>query len=166
MKAADQCRQYMTVGWMVIVVGPVKVGWHHRNIVCAILAIQIFTVFQSADLCQSICFISLFQLRSQKTAFLHRLRSHSWINTGASQKFQLLTAVFPGTVNHIHLEDHVFIHEIRKCLAVCDNTANFCGCEKYIIRFLCRKELFYSILPCQIKLLMRAGNNVVISLPL
>ena len=52
----------MAVLGMVVVVRYVQVCRHDGNIVCSVLCVQVLTVFQSADLCQRICFIGLLQL--------------------------------------------------------------------------------------------------------
>ena len=38
-EAADKGRNHMGVGWVVVVVGAVEIGWHHGDVVSAILAV-------------------------------------------------------------------------------------------------------------------------------
>ena len=38
-------------------------------------------------------------------------------------------------MDHVHLKNHIVIHEISECFTVCHDTAYFCGCKKHIIRF-------------------------------
>ena len=69
-------------------------------------------------------------------------------------------------MDHIHLQDHIFIHEIRQCFAVRNDASYLRCCQEYIIRlFLCEKFL-YRILSAQIQFLMGAGDDVRISVSL
>ena len=154
------------MGRMIVVVGSVQVRRHNADIVGSVLSVQELTVFQSGNLRQCISLVGLLQFRSQQAALLHRLRCHTGINAATAQKHQLLTVVLPCGMDHIHLQDHVFIHEIRQSFAVRHDAAYFCCCQKYIIRlFLCEKFL-YRILSAQIQFLMGAGDNVLISVSL
>ena len=45
MEAADQCRKYVAVGWMIVIVLSVKIGWHNGNIISSVLTVQKLTVF-------------------------------------------------------------------------------------------------------------------------
>ena len=57
----DQRRKNMAVFRMVIVVRTIKIRGHNADIVCAILSVQILTIFQAADFGQGIGFIGFFQ---------------------------------------------------------------------------------------------------------
>ena len=166
METADQCREHMAVSRMIVVVGSVQVRRHNTDIVGSVLSVQELTVLQTGDLRQCISLVGLLQFRSQQAALLHRLRCHTGIDAAAAQKHQLLAAALPCGMDHIHLQDHVFIHEIRQCFAVRHDAAYLRCCQKYIIRlFLCEKFL-YCILSAQIQLLMGAGDDVRISVSL
>lgn len=65
---------------MVVVVGAIEIGRHHTDIVGAILSVEVFAVFQAADFRQRVCFVGLFQFRSQEAAFGHGLRSKSRVD--------------------------------------------------------------------------------------
>ena len=164
METADKSRQYMAVCRVVVVVGTVKVCRHNADIISAVLSVQEFAVFKTGYLCKSISFICLFKLTCQQTAFLHRLRSHSRIDTGRAEELQFLAAILPCRVNDIHFKYHIVIHEICKSVLVCDNTAYLCGSKEYIFRlFLCKKS-FDSILSAKVKLLVCACNYICVAL--
>ena len=163
MEAADQRRKHMAVGGMIIVVGPVQIRGHDTDIIGSVLSVQELAVFQSGDLRQCICLIGFLQLRSQQAALLHRLRCHTGIDTAAAQKHQLLAVVLPCRMDHIHLQDHIFIHEIRQCLTVGHDAAHLgCG-QEHIVRLLPGKEFLHGNLSAQIQFLMAAGDDIGIS---
>ena len=56
----------MAVLRMVVIVRSVEVGRHDRNVIRAILLVQKFTIFQTADLSERICLVRLLQLSGQK----------------------------------------------------------------------------------------------------
>ena len=88
------------------------------------------------------------------------------IDTAAAQKHQLLAVVLPCRMDHIHLQDHIFIHEIRQCLTVGHDAAHLgCG-QEHIVRLLPGKELLHGILSAQIQFLMAAGDDIGISVSL
>ena len=121
MKAADQSGQDMAAGGMIIVIGAVKICGHHRNVVRAILTVQVGAVFQAGNLGQRVGLVRFLQGRGQKAVLLHGLGSEAGINAGGAQKFQLPAAVFPGSVDHIHFQNHIVVHEIRREFAVGSN---------------------------------------------
>ena len=86
MKSADQGGKDMRMRRMIVVIRPVQIGRHDGDKIRTVLAIQKLTIFQSADLCQGISLVGLFQFTRQQAAFLHRLRCHPGIDTGGAQK--------------------------------------------------------------------------------
>ena len=140
----------MAVLRMVVIVRSVEVGRHDRNVIRAILLVQKFTIFQTADLGERICLVRLLQLSGQKAVLLHRLRSHTRIDAGGTKEHQLLAAVLPCLMNHIHLQCHIVIHKICQRFAVRHDTADFCRCEEYILRLLLSEEFFHILLTAEI----------------
>lgn len=53
MEAADKSGEHMAVGGMIVVVGAVEVGRHHRDVVGAILTVEIFAILQTGYFCQA-----------------------------------------------------------------------------------------------------------------
>src|SRR5699024_10177402 len=123
-EAADQRRQHMAVGGVVVVVGTVQVGRHDADVVGAVLAVEVLAVFQAGDLGQGVGLVGLFQRRGQQAAFRHGLGRQAGINAGAAQKFQLFAAVLPGRVDDVHLQNHVVVHEIGLGLVVGHDAAH------------------------------------------
>ena len=166
MEAADQGRQDMAVGGMIVVVGAVEVGGHHRDVVGAVLSVQELAVLQAADLGQGVSLVGLFQLAGQQAALLHGLGSHPGIDAGRTQELQLLAAVLPGRVDDVHLQNHVVVHEVGQGFLVGHNAAHFGGCQEDVFRLLLGKELLHGILPAEVQFLVGAGNDVGIALAL
>ena len=165
MKPSYQRRQHVAVFGVIVIVGSVQVGRHHRDIIRTVLPVQEFAIFQSADLRQGICLVRLLQFSCQQTTLRHRLRSHAGIDTTASQELQLLASILPCRVDDVHLQNHVVVHEVRQCILISDDTAYFCCCKEHIFRFLLLKEFLHRLLPAQVQFLVRAGDNIRISLP-
>ena len=69
-------------------------------------------------------------------------------------------------MNHVHLKDHVVIHEISQGILICDNTSDLGGSEKHIFRLFSSKEGLYISLPGKVKFLMCPVYYVGIALPL
>jgi len=148
--AADEGREHVAVFGVVVVVGAVEVRWHYGDVVCSILPVQEFTVFEPADFSQRICLIGLFQLASQQATLLHRLGRHARVDATAPKELQLLASVFPGGVDDVHFQDHVVVHEVCQCALVRHDAAYFGGRQEHIFRFFFFKELFYVGLSCQV----------------
>ena len=154
----------MTVCRVIVVVGAVKICRHDRNIIGTVLLVEELAVLQTGYLGKGICLIGLFKLRCKQAAFLHRLRCHTGVNAGRTQKFKLLAAVLPCGMDNIHFKNHVLIHEISQCVLIGNDSAYLCSRKEYILRLFSRKEFLHLILSAKIKLLVRTCDYVGISL--
>ena len=154
----------MAVLGMIVVVWPVEVGGHHRDVVGAVLAIEIFAILQTADFGEGVSLVGFLQFGGQQARFGHRLRRHAGIDARRAEKFQLFATVFPRRVNHVHLQNHVFIHKVGQCRLVSHYAAHFGSGEKHIFGLFLGEEALHVILASEVELAMRAGYNVVIAL--
>ena len=165
-EAADQRRKHVAVGRMVVVVRTVEIRRHYADIIRAVLTVQVFAVFQSGNLRQSVGFIGLFQLGCQQTLFFHGLGGHTRVNARRTQEFQLLAPVLPCRMDHVHLQDHVLVHEVSQGALVRFDAPDFRGGQKDIFRLFFGEETFDGLLMGQIEFLVRAGDDIGISLTL
>ena len=156
----------MAVRRMVVVVRAVEVGRHHADVVRTILTVEELTVLEAGNLCQRIGLIGLFQLGGQQAALLHGLGCHARIDAGGAEEFQLLAAVLPRSVNDVHLQNHVVVHEIRQRALVGHDAAHLRCSEEHILRLFLPKERFHSVLPGQIQFFMGSGDDIRIALTL
>ena len=154
----------MRVGGMIIVVRAVEIGRHHRYIVSAILTVEKLAIFQSRDFGQGICLVGFLERGSEQAAFGHRLGSHAGIDARRPQKFQFPATVAPGRVNHIHLENHVVVHEIGQGVLVGDYASHLGSRKKHIFRLLLGEKLLHCLLTAEVEFLMRAGDDVGVAL--
>ncbi len=69
-------------------------------------------------------------------------------------------------MNHVHLQDHVLIHEIRQGRLIGNNPPYLGRRQEHILRLFRRKKRLYGLLPRQIQFLVRAQHQIRISLPL
>ena len=149
---------------VVVVVGAVEVGGHHGDVVRAVLTVEELTVLEAGDLGKGVGFVGLLQLAGEQAAFLHRLRGHAGINATAAQKEEFFALVFPGSVDDIHLEDHVVVHEVREGALVGYDPSDLGGRQKYVFRLLGSEEGLYGVLPREVQLLVRPGDDVGVAL--
>ncbi len=156
----------MTVLRMVVVIRTIEVGRHDTYIIRPVLGVEILAVPEPAYLCQCVSLICRLQRGCKETGLGHGLGSKLGINTGRAQKLKFFAAVFPCTVDNVHLKNHVDIHEISLGLCISHNTAHLCSGKKYILRLFLFKEGLNLILSCKVQFLMSSENKVVITLSL
>ena len=69
-------------------------------------------------------------------------------------------------MDDVHLQYHVVVHEVCQRTLVGHNATDLCCSEEHVFRFLLRKERLDGFLTGEVKLLMRARNNIGIALAL
>ena len=69
-------------------------------------------------------------------------------------------------MDHVHLQDHVIVHEIRQGILVGNDSANLGSGQKHIFRLFLPEECLHRILAAKIQLLVGAGDDIGIALPL
>ena len=69
-------------------------------------------------------------------------------------------------MDHVHLEDHVIVHEIGECALVGNNAAHLGCCKEDVLGLLCCEEGFYLILTGEVELFVGAGDDVGVALAL
>ena len=74
MKAADQRRGDVAVFRMVIVVGAVEIGRHHRNKVAAVLLAVGFAELDGGDLGEGVALVGRLERPGEQRVFGYRLR--------------------------------------------------------------------------------------------
>lgn len=165
-EAADQRRKHVAVRRVVVVVRSVEVRRHHADIVRTVLAVQELAILQTRDLGQGISLVGLLQLRSQQARLLHRLGRHARVDARRAEELQLFAAVLPGSVDDVHLEDHVVVHEVGQGALVGLDTADLRRGKEDVFGTLLGKETLDGLLTRQIQLLVRTGNDVRVALTL
>ena len=76
----DKGREHMGVGRVVVVVRPVEVRGHHRDVVSAVLAVKELAVLKPGDLRQGVGLVGLLQRAGQEAGLPHRLRGHAGVD--------------------------------------------------------------------------------------
>lgn len=151
---------------MVVVVRAVEVRRHHADVVRAVLAVQKLAVLQTRDLGQRIGLVRLLERRGQQARLLHRLGRHARVDARRAEELQLLTAVLPGSVDDVHLEDHVIIHEVSQRALVGLDATDLRRREEDVLGTLLGKETLNGLLTRQVQLLVRTGDDVRVALTL
>ena len=166
METSYKRRQHVAVFGMVVVVGSIEVCGHHADIVGAVLPVEEFAILKAADFGQRIGLVGLLERAREQASFGHWLGCQTRIDARRSEEFQLLAAVLPSRVDHIHLENHILVHKVRQSRLVSHYAAHLRRRQENVFGPLFSKELLHLLLPCQIKLLMGPCDDIRISLPL
>ena len=94
------------------------------------------------------------------------MRRHAGVDAAAAEKLQLLAAVLPSSVDDVHLEDHVVVHEVGQGVLVSDDAADFgCG-EEDVFGLFGFEEGLHLVLTRQVEFLVRPCDDVGIALSL
>ena len=153
----------MGVFQMEIIVRTIEVGWHHSDVVSAILKIETFAHLQTRNLCNGVWFIGIFEWRGKQTILWHGLWCLTRIDAGRTEKQQFLHTMFPTLTNHILLNLQVLIDEVGTILKVCHDTTHMCSCQNNGIWLLLIEKLFHCNRVKQIKFLMTATHQIRIT---
>ncbi len=154
MYLSDHSWKYMTVFQMEIVVGTIKVGRHHGNIIRAVLKIEALAHLKPGNLGDSIRLISIFQRRCKQTVFRHRLRRILRVDACGAEKKQFFHSMPPAFTDYILLNLEITPDEVRPVLQVGHNASHVCRRKHYRIRPFLIKKSAYCGLVKKIKLLM------------
>ena len=95
-----------------VVVGAVKVGGHHGNVVRTILKIELSHIFQSGYFGDGIGLVRVFQRRSEECVFFHRLFGITGIDAGAAQKEKFFHSVAEAFADDVLLYLQVLVDEV------------------------------------------------------
>src|SRR5699024_8462486 len=93
-------------------------------------------------------------------------RRHAGVDAAGTQEFQLFAAVFPGGMDHVHLQRHVVVHEIRQCFLIGYDAAHLGRSQKDVFRLFSGKEGFHRLLTAEIQFPVGAGDQVGVPLAL
>lgn len=156
----------MRVLRVVVVIRTIEIGWHDRDIVGAVLTIEVLAVFEAGDLSQGVCLVGLLELAGEQAALLHGLRREAGVNAAGTEEEEFLAAILPSRVDDVHLHDHVVVHEVGKSRLVGDDAADLGGGEEDIVGFFFGEEVFDSLLAAKVKLGMGASDEVGVTLAL
>ena len=126
-----------------VVVGTVKVGGHHGNVVRTVLQIEAFAHFQSGYFGDGVWLVGVFQRRSEECVFLHRLFGITGIDAGTAQEEKLFHSVAEAFADDVLLYLQVLVDEIGTVDTVGHNATHKGGGKEYIFRLLLVKEAAY-----------------------
>ena len=101
---ANQRRQHVARRQIEIVIGPIKIARHHRNVMTAILLAVGLTKFDAGDLGDRIPFIGRLQRPGQQRLLLDRLRREFRIDAGRAQKHQAVDAGGVGRMDDVRFD--------------------------------------------------------------
>ena len=156
----------MRVLRVVVVIRTIEVGWHDRDIVGAVLTIEVLAILETRDLSQGVCLIGLLQLAGKQAALLHGLRREAGVDAAGAEEEEFLAAILPSRVDDVHLHDHVVVHEVGESRLVGDDAADLGGGEENVVWFLSGEERLYGFLAAEVKLGMGASDEVGVTLAL
>ena len=67
-------------------------------------------------------------------------------------------------MDYVHLQHHVFVHEVGESSAVCLDSPDFGGRKKYIFRLFRFEKVVYSRLVGEVKLCVSTDDDICIPL--
>ena len=140
----------MRVLRVVVVIWTIEVGWHHGDIVGAVLAIEVLAVLETRDLSQGVCLVGLLQLASKQATLGHGLRREAGVDATGAEEEEFLAAILPSRVDDVHLHDHVVVHEVGESRLVGDDAADLGGGEDDVVGFLNGEERLYGFLAAEV----------------
>ena len=111
---ADERRQHMARRKVEIVVLPIKVAGHDRNVAAPELFSIRLTELDPGDFCDRIPFVGRLERAGQKRVFLDRLRREFRIDAGGAKKDQPIDAGQMRSVYNICRDDEIVIQEIGR----------------------------------------------------
>ena len=152
----------MAVLQVEVVVRTIEVGWHHGDIVGAILQVVALTHLQASDLGDGILLVGIFQRRSQEHVLRHWLGSILGIDAGGTEEEQLLHAMRISIADDVALHLHVLHDKVSTIERVSHNATHESSSQNHSIRTLLIEELLHGILVSKVKLLMRTTHQIVI----
>ena len=111
-----------------IVAGSVKVCWHGRKEIAAVLSTIAITHFDAADLGERIRLVGWLQRARQQVLFPNRLWTCLGIDAGTPQVKQPPHANLPTGMNHIGVDHRVLVEKFGRIVIVGVNPTHFsCG---------------------------------------
>ncbi len=155
--------EYVAAFQVEIVVGAIKVGGHHGNVVRTVLKIEAFAHFQSGYFGNGIGLVGVFQRRGEECVFLHRLFGVTGIDAGTTQKEELFHSVTETFADDILLYLQVLVDKIGTIDIVGHDAAHKGGGKEYIFRLLLVEEAAYGNSVEQIELFVGLADEVGIS---
>lgn len=159
---ADHGRQHVAVLQVEIVVRPIEVRRHHRDVVRAILQVEALTHLQSRNLRDGIRFVRIFQRRGEEHLLLHRLRRLARVDTRTAQEQQLLHPVTETLADYVLLNLQVLVDKVRPVVQVGHDAPHMRRRQNHRIRLLLIEKRPYSHRIQQVQLLVRTSHQIVI----
>ena len=146
-----------------VVVGPVEVGGHHRDVVGAVLQVVALTHLEARNLCDSVFLIGVLQFAGEQGILFHGLRGILGVNAGGTQEQELLHVVRVCLAEHVALDLHVHHHKVGTVERVGHDATHKGSGEHHRIGAFLIKELLDRILVREVEFLMIAPNQVVVA---
>ena len=156
----------MAVLQVVVVARPIQVGGHHAGVARAVLRIKAFAQLDAGNLGQGVRLVGWLQRASEQILFFDGLRAITWVNAARTQKHQIVDASTVSPLNQVGLHHQVLVDEVGTVGVVGMNTPHLgCSDEQIVGLFGLQKSLYLG-LARQVKLGMRAGDDVLIAVRL
>ena len=109
----DQGREHMRILKVIVIIGPVKVGGHHRDKIGAILDVVTLAHLQPRDLRDGVGFVCIFEGPREEVLLADGLRGIFRVDAGAAEEEQLFHLREVGIMDHIILKHQVFVEKLR-----------------------------------------------------
>ena len=156
-------REHVAAFQVEVVVGTVKVGGHHGNVVRTVLKIEAFAHFQSGYFGDGIGLVRVFQRRSEECVFFHRLFGITGIDAGAAQKEKFFHSVAEAFADDVLLYLQVLVDEVGTVDTVGHDATHKGGGKEYIFGLFLVEEAAYGNSVEQIEFCVGLADEIGVS---
>ena len=126
-EAADQRRQHVTVGGVVVVARPIEIGGHQADGVESVLPAQRLAQLEAGDLGDRIPLVGGLERPGEQGFLPNRLLGEFGVDAATAQKQQPSHARAPSALDHVGLDLEVVQQEIGRVGGVGVDAANLGG---------------------------------------
>ncbi len=135
METADHGGQHVAVLGVVVVVGAVQVGGHHRDEMAAVLRPVSIAEFDPGDFGNGVGFVGGLQQPGEQGLFLQRLGGHFGVNAGGAEEHEFRHARLVGGVDHVGLNHQVVVQKLGPVGIVGQDAADLGRRQEHVVRF-------------------------------
>ena len=160
LKLAEQGGHHVRAFQVVVVVGTVEVGGHHRDEVAAVLVAVGLAHLHARDFGNGVGLVGVLQRAGEDVFFADGLRGQLGVDARRAQVQQLAHAATVAFVQHVGLNHDVFIDEIGPQGIIGVDAAHLGGGQQHVFGPVFGKKAGHGGLVGQVELGRGAGDEV------
>ena len=146
-----------------VIIRPIEVGRHHRNIVRAVLQVVAFTHFESRDFRDGILLVGIFKWRCEQCILFHGLRRILGIDASRTEEEQLFYPMSIRFADDVALYLHVLHDKIRPIERIGHNAPYESSRQHHGLGLFLIEEPPHLVLFRQVQLSVCSSDEVMVS---